>query len=339
MINDKTSNKGNEMKNLHENAKNLANNLSSNYGAKVNVSQNTLKVNGSVNVNVIEKNGKIMAYISSDMKPRSCREAINNVPRIVEKINWKANGKFQLSSIEANTATTAVNPIPEFDILERFSFMSKMAKMVIAGVTPSLLITGEGGLGKTYTVTQELVNANLEEDIDYVIVKGYSSARGLYNTLYENSDKLIVFDDCDSILKDATAVNLLKAALDSYDRRVISWNCQSFGSDIPNRFEFTGKIIFISNLSQNRIDQAVKSRALRVDLSMTPSEKIRRMESILDVLLPEYTMEIKTDALNFLDKNKEIATELNMRSLIQVCKIRGTFSDDWEGVAMYTLTA
>lgn len=326
------------MKNLTKVTKNLAQDLTK-FGAKVSVKDNVITVNKVVFVEVKETANDVKAFITNNFSAGTCRESIDNIKVIVNKINWKAKKKFTLSKTATKVAAEPVVETPKFDILERFDFMSKMTKMVIADVTPSLLITGEGGLGKTFTVMKELKNANLEEDIDYTVVKGFSTARGLFNTLFENQDKLIVFDDCDSILKDGTAINLLKAALDSYDRRVITWNSQAWDDSRPNRFEFTGKIIFISNLTQGKIDQAIKSRALRVDLSMTADEKIRRMESILEDVLPEFTMDIKSDALNFLDENKEMAGELNMRTLIQVSKIRATFENDWKGVAMYTLCA
>jgi hypothetical protein len=54
-------------------------------------------------------------------------------------------------------------------------------------------------------------------------IKGFSTAKNMFRTLYENNGSTIIFDDCDSILKDAIAINILKAALDSYDKRVITW--------------------------------------------------------------------------------------------------------------------
>lgn len=36
-----------------------------------------------------------------------------------------------------------------YNINERFTFLNKLTGMVVDGLTPSLIITGEGGLGKT----------------------------------------------------------------------------------------------------------------------------------------------------------------------------------------------
>jgi len=134
-----------------------------------------------------------------------------------------------------------------FDINQKFNFLKNLTQMVINGITPSIVIVGSGGLGKTHTVKSTITESNIDEN-DYTFIKGYSTARGLYNALYDNNGKIIIFDDCDSVLDDRVAVNILKSALDSYDSREISWLAKMAKSDeYPNKFEFTGRIIFISN--------------------------------------------------------------------------------------------
>ena len=148
-----------------------------------------------------------------------------------------------------------------FGINQRFEFLKNLTNMVICEISPSLIITGEGGLGKTYSVLETIGESFLEKS-GWVQFKGFSTARGLYNTLFDNNGKLIVFDDCDSILEDKVALNILKSALDSYDTRTISWMSKMNKSDeYPNQFNFTGRIIFISNKAKSSIDQAILSRS------------------------------------------------------------------------------
>jgi len=223
-----------------------------------------------------------------------------------------------------------------FNINQRFNFLQDLTSMVVYGVTPSLIVTGEGGLGKTHTVT-ETIKDNLLNENDFVTFKGYSTARGLYNTLYDHNDKLIVFDDCDSVLEDKVALNILKSALDSYETRQITWMARMNKSDeYPNQFNFTGRVIFISNKDKSKIDSAILSRSLTVDLTMTPSEKIERMGFILNKILPDYSIDVKSDALAFLDSMKESAN-LNLRTLIMVSKIRLQFPDTWQNLASYMI--
>ena len=220
-----------------------------------------------------------------------------------------------------------------FTINQRFEFLGNLTKMVIDGVTPSLIVTGEGGLGKTHSITQSINSSDLISD-DYVFFKGYSTARGLYNALYDNNSRLIIFDDCDSVLEDKVALNILKSALDSYERRTITWMAKMNKNDeYPQQFDFTGRIIFISNKSKESMNDAILSRSLTVDLTMTPNDKIERMSAILSSILPEYTLEAKKEALDFLKTVKD-EVSLNMRMLIMV-KMRSTYPDNWRDMAKY----
>ena len=241
-----------------------------------------------------------------------------------------------------------------FDINTRFGFVEKLVTMVASGVQPSAVITGEGGLGKTFTVTKTLTESGYSDisslaDFEvgavintrkcFTMVKGYSTAKGLYRTLFENNKSIIVFDDCDAVLKDPVALNLLKGALDSYGKRIISWNADMRDDDLPRSFEFTGRVIFISNMDQSKIDQAIRSRSMMIDLSMTLDQKIERMEHIAlsAEFLPEYDKKVKTDALALIRDIKEDCKEISLRTLIAVSKVRAS-NKDWKDLATYMLT-
>jgi hypothetical protein len=225
-----------------------------------------------------------------------------------------------------------------FTINQKFDILTNLTTMVVNDFTPSLVITGQGGLGKTHSVTKTIENNELTED-QFVFFKGYSTARGLYNALYDNNGKLIVFDDCDSILEDKVAINILKSALDSYDKRTLTWMAKmSKNDEYPQQFDFTGRIIFISNKSKSSIDQAILSRSLTVDLTMSSDEKIERMSFVLDRILPEYELEVKQEALEFLSENKT-NDNINFRTLIMISKIRKAFSHNWKEMATYMLNS
>jgi hypothetical protein len=162
----------------------------------------------------------------------------------------------------------------------------------------------------------------------------------LYRTLFENNKSVIVFDDCDAVLKDPVALNLLKGALDSYGKRIISWNADMRDDDLPRSFNFEGRVIFISNMDQDRIDQAIRSRSMMIDLSMTLDQKIDRMEYIAksDEFMPEYLIAHKMDALELIREVGKEAKEISLRTLISITKIRAS-NKDWKDLATYMLTA
>lgn len=224
-----------------------------------------------------------------------------------------------------------------YNINQRFEFLKQLTGLVVDGITPSLIVCGSGGLGKTHSVMEVISEKGLYPH-EWIQFKGYSTARGLYNTLYDNNGKTIVFDDCDSILEDRVAVNILKSALDSYETRKISWMARmSRGDEYPQQFDFTGSIIFISNKPMSSIDGAILSRSLTVDLSMTGDEKIQRMTYILPNILPDVPIGVKVDALRFLESKKS-EMDLNLRSLIITSKIRMAHPDNWIDLATYMIS-
>jgi hypothetical protein len=245
----------------------------------------------------------------------------------------------------------------EFPIDQRFQFVSDIVKMVAGRKTPSAIITGDGGLGKTYSVVKALKECGLkdmteflsESDIGavtmtsqmFTVIKGYSTAKALYRVLYENRNSTVVFDDCDSVLKDPDALNLLKGALDSFDKRFITWNAEMRDDQLPRLFQFKGGIIFISNMSPEKLDQALKTRSMCMDVSMTLEQKIQRMRTIMkcDEFLPGIPMSYKEEALEVIDQFKGQAKEVSLRTLISTTKIRANDSGNWKQLAKYMLIA
>ena len=244
----------------------------------------------------------------------------------------------------------------KFSINERFGFVSDMVTMLSNGNQSSVIVSGPGGLGKSFTVLDALKKSGLrdvslldEADVGssintaktFRVIKGYSTPKGLYRILYENRNSVIVFDDCDSVLKDPVSLNLLKGALDSYSRRIISWRADFKDEDLPNVFEFKGRVVFISNLPSYAMDQAVITRSMAVDLTMTNMQKVERMQYLLNQkdFMPEFAMDYKVDAIKLIEQLVDKVKELSLRSLIQVTNIRKSNPNgNWKKLAEYVLT-
>jgi len=275
-------------------------------------------------------------------------------------INGKTVRRTKMSSLQyairkagGSTGSTEQVEVKEsrFSINERFGFLSDMVTMLARGDQASVVVTGPGGLGKSHTVTNALVKtgftdtSTLEEgsvvnkEKAFNVIKGYSTPKGLYRTLYENRDGVVVFDDCDSVLKDPVSVNLLKAALDSYDRRIISWRADFRDEELPNSFEFKGRVVFISNMDSGKLDQAIVTRSLAVDLSMTSKQKVERMQHLCKSkeFMSEYAQNLKDDAMALIESLQDEVKELSLRTLIQVTKIRKSAGANWKELAEYAI--
>jgi hypothetical protein len=227
-----------------------------------------------------------------------------------------------------------------------------MVNMVAHGDQASVIICGPGGLGKSHTVMTALKERGfaditlVDEDEEvsnakkaYTVIKGYSTAKGLYRALYENKDGVLVFDDCDSVLKDPVSVSLLKSALDSYSRRIITWRADFKDDELPNSFLFKGRVVFISNMSSQAMDQAIITRSLCVDLSMTTEQKVERMQHLIGNadFMPEYEVRHKQEAMQLIASVQAQVKELSLRTLIQCTKIRKSNSRNWAELAEYAI--
>ena len=214
------------------------------------------------------------------------------------------------------------------DPQEMFTNLARLTKMVGRGIQPSLVVTGGAGTGKTHLVKQTLSDMGLVESTDFVHFKGRATPAGLFITLYENSDKIIVLDDCDSVFKDDDAVNILKGALDSYDSRKISYITSkslkdTYGAEIPRHFEFTGRIIFISNIDQSKLDEAIRSRSFVADIDMTQDQMFTRIEQLMPNMETRIPIVAKEQALQLMKElNVEFnGLDVNLRSFIKAARI------------------
>jgi hypothetical protein len=249
-----------------------------------------------------------------------------------QKYNRAANRLVHVSA-----AAAARKAIPTFNINERFALMEQAIEMIALGISPSAIIVGPGGLGKTYGVTATLAKMGKKKGIDYNFVKGFASARGLYEILYENNGRLTVFDDCDRALSDPIAKEILKGALDSYETREITWK-SGHKSDIPSSFEFTGQIIFISNRELHNIDAPVRTRSIAIDLQMSQDEILDRMEQILPDMKVNCSPVQRTNAMQFIREWAPSIKLLNLRTMLLVLRTIAAHPNNWEKLALYSVT-
>jgi hypothetical protein len=281
------------------------------------------------------------------------------IDKIVNGISNKAKA-LGVSSVSdlANKPTKVLDPSLTFSIGERFMILEDLVDMTARRNIPSCVITGSGGLGKTHTVIKGLkaagltdidameVGARMDDDLQkksYLVIKGFSTAKALFRTLHDNRARIVIFDDCDSVLLDKDAANILKSALDSYDTRTITWNAEAFGKDddLQRSFTFTGGVIFISNMPLYKVPQAIVSRCMVADVSMTREEIVERMTSIVrsGEFLPGVEMDIKLEVLAYVAEcsTKPEVPGINLRTLIKATNTRLAKPDHWKRITLYSM--
>jgi hypothetical protein len=269
-------------------------------------------------------------------------------------------------TVEQNTpAPVATAKIAETEeeamtrIRERFEILTEMSKACIGGDIRAMIVSGPPGVGKSYGVEQEIEKATLFDKIAgkrlrAEVVKGSATPIGLYQTLYKYSDPncVLVFDDCDSILLDDVALNLLKGALDSGKKRKISWLSESSTlrrEGIPDSFDFKGSVIFITNLKFDKMKSqklrdhldALQSRCHYLDLTLdTMRDKILRIKQIAKdgVLFADYDFEPETQdsIFEFMETNQARLREMSLRMALKIADLRKLSPDNWRRLAETT---
>jgi len=270
--------------------------------------------------------------------------------------------EFDAEAIRSNEMKVALESDSEIidRLKERFQILTDMTKAVKKGDVRAMIVSGPPGVGKSFGVEEVLSKDDLFDTLGnrkpkYEVVKGAMSALGLYAKLYEFSDakNVIVFDDCDSVLMDDLSLNILKGALDSSSKRTIAWNTDSRmlrSEGIPDKFEFKGAAIFITNIKFEHVKSkrlrdhldALESRCHYIDLQMdTQREKVLRIQQIVgDGMLDAHEFDhpeiAKDEILEFINSNKDKLRELSLRMVLKLADLRKSFPSSWQSMARTT---
>ena len=243
-------------------------------------------------------------------------------------------------------------------IEQRFSILDDMTKAAIAGDIRAMIVVGPPGVGKSYGVEYQLEKAGLFDKIGnrkvkYEVIKGAMTPIGLYCTLFKHSDprNVLVFDDCDSILLDDLALNILKAALDSGKKRRIHWNSDSAmlrREGVPDQFDFKGSVIFITNLKFENLKskklqdhlEALQSRCHFLDLTLnTTRDKILRIRQIFrkgDLFQDyDFTPEQGEEIVQFMQEHHSRLREISLRMALKLADLT-KISANWRVLAEST---
>jgi len=195
------------------------------------------------------------------------------------------------------------------DVATKMMYPAILTDQVLMGFALSVMIFGSAGIGKTYGVMKALEESGrtwiltedeertmspeqMDELVDkpkpsLVKISGAITQKGLYKVLYKfRKGFILVFDDCDDVLKDKKMANLLKAVLDNgIEHRIVTWESSVKNEELPTSFEFHSQIIFISNMTADRVDKAVRSRSVDINLVLNPDEAYEHIGNVLPFIV------------------------------------------------------
>jgi hypothetical protein len=231
----------------------------------------------------------------------------------------------------------------------------QFTRMVAERKAVAFLICGDPGVGKSFEVEKTLKEYT---NLTWSVYGGDISPIGLYKTLYENKNGIIVFDDIDAVFSNKVAANILKNALNSkLERRVdyLKRNYELFDAHglseydchqiyletktYPNSFQYNGGCIFISNNELRNINSAVRDRSIaEIVVKLTNEEILQRIANIIEDISPELSLNTKYEVLSWLyEKSKMSNKKLSIRSFTKALVYRIEAPYNWkELINLYT---
>jgi broad-specificity NMP kinase len=219
-------------------------------------------------------------------------------------------------------------------IAEQLKAVGTMVDMAVYRQINSLFIFGIPGVGKTSLVIDRFSAANMTEGKDYLLVKGVTRPMGLYTILCENKDSTIVFDDCDTAWDDQDSANILKAALEMARVRKVAYYSQSVkNTGLPMSFNFTGSVIFVSNLDEDKVDPAIRSRSYSYGVFADNDQMIEFMEQMLEKVEPDISIESKREVFEYLKSISNQLRSFDLRTLVKTIRLK-VCKGGWKELAL-----
>ncbi|MFA5773697.1 MAG: hypothetical protein WC908_03430 [Candidatus Paceibacterota bacterium] len=250
-------------------------------------------------------------------KPKTTPSAISERKKQSALEQAKKNEELQRMKAEEQKLVAEWKATPPQDVqIPEFETAKHLILATAKGDGNATLITGEGGIGKTFLA----INTIKAVTKDFEFFNGYTTPLSFYKFLYGHREKLILLDDVEGIFNDEKGMALLKGALwDADGKRIINYASTSDKAEgLPSMFEFKGKLIMLCNKVPRENDISVSamiSRTISYELSFSHLQKKRIMYEILDKK-QGLTDEQKRLAKQVIDKHTNLITKhFNFRTL------------------------
>ena len=241
----------------------------------------------------------------------------------------------------------STNDLKHLNNLEKkFQVVRDRTAAVARGYSTGLFVHGNGGVGKSYTVLQELDRL----EASYIVHNSRMTGKGLFNALEQSPEAIHVLEDMETITHDKAAQGVLRSACwgqtTDRDQRLMVRNVTWRTNRDDRTFEFTGGVIVTSNRPLANLPelQAIRTRIAVVHLQASQAELAALMRSISlegyqrdgRTLAPQECMEV----CNYMLKQaRTVQRPLDMRVLANSYQDRLQWDDGHAGCRWEDLVA
>lgn len=222
------------------------------------------------------------------------------------------------------------------DLNTQFEHLKVFTQLVANGSSNLLMVAGPPGIGKSYEITETLDEAG----VNYHVIKGRSTAIKLFEALYEWNGGTLILDDCDNLLRDKDAVNILKAATEKPKEgkeRVVSWKSNTKLLEVTE-FACQGQVIVISNVdfASKSMDAArpLISRSHFIQFNKDREQILERTRKVSKKPYRDLTDDERNEVVEYISGYEDFLPDLRLYT--QICDLVSdlrNLSADWREVA------
>lgn len=245
-------------------------------------------------------------------------------------------------------------------IQKTFSVLEDLTVAMTEGTVKGLIVYGPAGVSKTFSIDRVLKKKMMKyflvkDGPQFNIISGYMRTPHLFVELWKNRrpNDVLVIDDCDSALQDQDSLMLLKAALDTTERRNVTYNAVSpflKREGVPNTFEFEGSVIFITNTNFRKCNapkikdhlDAIMSRCHYLDINIGTDEKKFlwiKYVSLNSKMLTGKGLSVDEILvlLRYLESNILRLNDLSLRAILKLADLFAFNKQTWAEAAEVTM--
>jgi hypothetical protein len=197
----------------------------------------------------------------------------------------------------------------------------------------SIVISSPPGLGKSYQAVKAMDKRGLSQYKDYIVISGYITPLEFYKKIYDYATKIIIVDDTDSVLASEEIRSMLLAMLwnPMGARKVTYASSTSKMDDRNNEFEFTGKLILLTN----KVPKHLKAYLSRSFYYKFDIQRDRRLAMMYDMAKRQG---IAIEIVDFIrDNTTKDTPNCDFRLMWKVSEIYATKHPKWKVLTLALL--
>lgn len=167
------------------------------------------------------------------------------------------------------------------ELAKKYELIRDRVRGVVSGRQPGFFLGGRGGIGKSWTIVDELDR----QEVSFILTNSHITGRKMAELFQNYPDSIHLIEDVEDGVRDPQAMGVLKSALWGSRRnrggkleRWITWGACGATMEFP----FTGGIIMTSNLDLRLLPrlEALKTRISWYDLRVSNPEIEAMMRKI-----------------------------------------------------------